>query len=51
MIVGAGNSVGEALVAHPAIKAVGFTGSRAGGTVADAGRGGAAPSRSPSTRK
>ncbi|MDE1180742.1 aldehyde dehydrogenase (NADP(+)) [Paraburkholderia sp.] len=31
MIVGAGNSVGEALVAHPAIKAVGFTGSRAGG--------------------
>jgi NADP-dependent aldehyde dehydrogenase len=32
MIVGAGSSVGEALVAHPAIKAVGFTGSRAGGT-------------------
>ncbi len=32
MIVGAGNTVGEALVAHPAIKAVGFTGSRAGGT-------------------
>jgi alpha-ketoglutaric semialdehyde dehydrogenase len=32
MIVGAGNEVGEALVAHPAIKAVGFTGSRAGGT-------------------
>ncbi|HXZ10558.1 MAG TPA: aldehyde dehydrogenase (NADP(+)), partial [Paraburkholderia sp.] len=32
MIVGAGNLVGEALVAHPAIKAVGFTGSRAGGT-------------------
>ncbi|ABE34163.1 aldehyde dehydrogenase family protein [Paraburkholderia xenovorans LB400] len=32
LIVGAGNSVGEALVAHPAIKAVGFTGSRAGGT-------------------
>ena len=31
LIVGAGNSVGEALVAHPAIKAVGFTGSRAGG--------------------
>ncbi|WP_345814701.1 aldehyde dehydrogenase (NADP(+)) [Paraburkholderia sp. PREW-6R] len=31
MIVGAGNAVGEALVAHPAIKAVGFTGSRAGG--------------------
>ncbi|CAG4925472.1 aldehyde dehydrogenase (NADP(+)) [Paraburkholderia saeva] len=32
MIVGAGSLVGEALVAHPAIKAVGFTGSRAGGT-------------------
>ncbi|AUT64649.1 aldehyde dehydrogenase (NADP(+)) [Paraburkholderia terrae] len=32
MIVGAGSTVGEALVAHPAIKAVGFTGSRAGGT-------------------
>jgi NADP-dependent aldehyde dehydrogenase len=32
MIVGAGNTVGEALVAHPAVKAVGFTGSRAGGT-------------------
>lgn len=32
MIVGAGGTVGEALVAHPAIKAVGFTGSRAGGT-------------------
>ncbi|MEZ0605505.1 aldehyde dehydrogenase (NADP(+)) [Paraburkholderia sp. IW21] len=32
LIVGAGNLVGEALVAHPAIKAVGFTGSRAGGT-------------------
>jgi len=31
MIMGAGNAVGEALVAHPAIKAVGFTGSRAGG--------------------
>ncbi|WP_133648043.1 aldehyde dehydrogenase (NADP(+)) [Paraburkholderia flava] len=31
MIVGAGNEVGEALVAHPAIKAVGFTGSRNGG--------------------
>jgi len=31
LIVGAGNSVGEALVAHSAIKAVGFTGSRAGG--------------------
>src|ERR1700761_6529644 len=32
MIVGAGNTVGEALVAHLAIKAGGFTGSRAGGT-------------------
>jgi len=32
LIVSAGNTVGEALVAHPAIKAVGFTGSRAGGT-------------------
>lgn len=32
MIVGAGATVGEALVAHPAIRAVGFTGSRAGGT-------------------
>ncbi|WP_343672155.1 aldehyde dehydrogenase (NADP(+)) [Paraburkholderia heleia] len=31
LIVGAGRTVGEALVAHPAIKAVGFTGSRAGG--------------------
>ncbi|MEW9583686.1 aldehyde dehydrogenase (NADP(+)) [Paraburkholderia sp. DGU8] len=32
LIVGAGNLVGEALVSHPEIKAVGFTGSRAGGT-------------------
>ncbi|MEX3824553.1 aldehyde dehydrogenase family protein, partial [Paraburkholderia sp. BR14262] len=32
LIVGAGRTVGEALVAHPAVKAVGFTGSRAGGT-------------------
>ena len=31
LIVGAGSEVGEALVAHPAIKAVGFTGSRHGG--------------------
>jgi NADP-dependent aldehyde dehydrogenase len=31
MVLGAGTAVGEALVAHPAIKAVGFTGSRAGG--------------------
>jgi NADP-dependent aldehyde dehydrogenase len=31
LVIGAGNAIGEALVAHPAIKAVGFTGSRAGG--------------------
>ncbi|MDV2118321.1 aldehyde dehydrogenase (NADP(+)) [Burkholderia pseudomallei] len=31
LVVGAGNAIGEALVAHPAIRAVGFTGSRAGG--------------------
>jgi alpha-ketoglutaric semialdehyde dehydrogenase len=31
MLVGAGNRIGTALVSHPAIKAVGFTGSRAGG--------------------
>jgi len=31
LVVGAGNAVGEALVAHPAIKSVGFTGSRRGG--------------------
>jgi 2,5-dioxopentanoate dehydrogenase len=31
LVIGAGNAVGEALVAHPAIKAVGFTGSRRGG--------------------
>lgn len=31
MVVGAGNEIGTALVAHPAIQAVGFTGSRAGG--------------------
>jgi alpha-ketoglutaric semialdehyde dehydrogenase len=30
-LIGAGNSIGAALVAHPAIKAVGFTGSRSGG--------------------
>jgi len=30
-LVGAGNEIGEALVAHPAIKSVGFTGSRRGG--------------------
>jgi 2,5-dioxopentanoate dehydrogenase len=31
LIVGEGNAIGEALVAHPAIAAVGFTGSRRGG--------------------
>jgi 2,5-dioxopentanoate dehydrogenase len=31
LVVGAGNGIGEALVAHPAIRAVGFTGSRRGG--------------------
>ncbi|MEM5295539.1 aldehyde dehydrogenase (NADP(+)) [Burkholderia sp. JPY481] len=31
LLTGSGNAIGEALVAHPAIKAVGFTGSRAGG--------------------
>lgn len=31
LVFGVGNAVGEALVAHPAIRAVGFTGSRAGG--------------------
>lgn len=31
LVVGEGNAVGEALVAHPAIQAVGFTGSRRGG--------------------
>jgi alpha-ketoglutaric semialdehyde dehydrogenase len=31
LLVGVGNSVGEALVAHKAIQAVGFTGSRKGG--------------------
>jgi NADP-dependent aldehyde dehydrogenase len=32
LVYGAGASIGQALVADPAIKAVGFTGSRAGGT-------------------
>jgi 2,5-dioxopentanoate dehydrogenase len=32
LIFGAGNVVGQALVAHPQIRAVGFTGSRSGGT-------------------
>ncbi|WP_028224216.1 aldehyde dehydrogenase (NADP(+)) [Paraburkholderia ferrariae] len=31
LVFGGGNAIGEALVAHPAIKAVGFTGSRGGG--------------------
>ena len=31
MLFGSGNEVGQALVAHPAIKAVGFTGSQGGG--------------------
>lgn len=31
LIIGNGNAVGQALVNHPAIKAVGFTGSRQGG--------------------
>ncbi len=31
LLIGAGNDVGATLVAHPAIKAVGFTGSRQGG--------------------
>ncbi len=31
MVIGEGRSVGQQLVAHPAIKAVGFTGSRQGG--------------------
>src|SRR5690606_37322406 len=32
LVFGAGNEIGQALVNHPLIKAVGFTGSRAGGT-------------------
>jgi alpha-ketoglutaric semialdehyde dehydrogenase len=31
MLIGAGRTIGQGLVSHPAIKAVGFTGSRAGG--------------------
>jgi 2,5-dioxopentanoate dehydrogenase len=31
LVFGVGNAIGEALVVHPAIKAVGFTGSRRGG--------------------
>jgi NADP-dependent aldehyde dehydrogenase len=32
LITGTGSKIGQALVAHPAIQAVGFTGSRSGGT-------------------
>jgi NADP-dependent aldehyde dehydrogenase len=32
LITGTGSRIGQALVAHPAIQAVGFTGSRSGGT-------------------
>jgi NADP-dependent aldehyde dehydrogenase len=32
LLYGPGSTIGQALVAHPAIKAVGFTGSRGGGT-------------------
>jgi alpha-ketoglutaric semialdehyde dehydrogenase len=32
LITGTGNGIGQALVRHPAIQAVGFTGSRSGGT-------------------
>lgn len=32
LMTGTGNGIGQGLVAHPAIKAVGFTGSRSGGT-------------------
>lgn len=31
LVLGSGNIIGQSLVAHPAIKAVGFTGSRSGG--------------------
>jgi NADP-dependent aldehyde dehydrogenase len=31
LVIGQGNAIGQALVRHPAIKAVGFTGSRTGG--------------------
>jgi NADP-dependent aldehyde dehydrogenase len=31
MLIGEGNQIGQSLVSHPAIKAVGFTGSRQGG--------------------
>jgi alpha-ketoglutaric semialdehyde dehydrogenase len=32
LLTGTGRDIGQALVAHPAVQAVGFTGSRAGGT-------------------
>lgn len=32
LLTGTGNGIGQGLVAHPSIKAVGFTGSRSGGT-------------------
>jgi NADP-dependent aldehyde dehydrogenase len=32
LLTGSGNGIGQTLVAHPAIQAVGFTGSRSGGT-------------------
>ena len=32
LLTGSGNGIGQALVRHPAIQAVGFTGSRSGGT-------------------
>lgn len=32
LLFGPGNSIGQALAAHPAVKAIAFTGSRAGGT-------------------
>ncbi|HEY0061302.1 MAG TPA: aldehyde dehydrogenase (NADP(+)) [Telluria sp.] len=32
LLTGTGNGIGQTLVAHPSIKAVGFTGSRSGGT-------------------
>ncbi len=32
LLTGTGNGIGQGLVAHPAIQAVGFTGSRSGGT-------------------
>ncbi len=43
LLIGAGREIGEALVAHPVIKAVGFTGSRQGGS--GTGQDGQRPSR------